>query len=78
MKKKTVFTAAAIVAGNGIGSGVMAIPYFVSKVGVIGGIIAFAAAYTVSALLHLMIAQILFIIAFSLYQTVQIDHIYII
>ena len=60
MKKKTVFTAAAIVAGNGIGSGVMAIPYFVSKVGVTGGIIAFAAAYIVSVLLHLMIAQILF------------------
>jgi len=61
MKKKTVFTAAAIVAGNGIGSGVMAIPYFVSKVGVAGGIIAFAAAYVISVLLHLMIAQILFL-----------------
>ncbi len=59
MKKKTVFTAAAIVAGNGIGSGVMAIPYFVSKAGVTGGVIAFIAAYIISALLHLMIAQIM-------------------
>lgn len=59
MKKKSVFTAAAIVAGNGIGSGVMAIPYFVSKVGPEGGVIAFAAAYFISVLLHLMIAQIL-------------------
>ena len=59
MKKKTVFTAAAIVAGNGIGSGVMAIPYFVSKVGLAGGVIAFLTAYIISALLHLMIAQIM-------------------
>ncbi|MBQ6105936.1 MAG: hypothetical protein IJL03_08335 [Lachnospiraceae bacterium] len=59
MKKKSVFTASAIVAGNGIGSGVMAIPYFVSKTGVLGGVIAFAAAYVTSVLLHLMIAQIL-------------------
>ena len=59
MKKKTVFTAAAIVAGNGIGSGVMAIPYFVSKVGVLGGAIAFLTAYIISVLLHLMIARIM-------------------
>jgi amino acid permease len=59
MKKKSVFTAAAIVAGNGIGSGVMAIPYFIDKAGVTGGLSAFAAAYLVSVCLHLMIAQIL-------------------
>ena len=59
MKKKTVFTAAAIVAGNGIGSGVMAIPYFVSKTGAVGGVIAFLTAYLISVLLHLMIAQIM-------------------
>lgn len=59
MKKKTVFTAAAIVAGNGIGSGVMAIPYFVSKTGAVGGAIAFLTAYLISVLLHLMIAQIM-------------------
>ena len=60
MKKNgSVFTAAAIVAGNGIGSGVMAIPYFVSRVGAVSGIMAFLAAYVVSVLLHLMIAQIM-------------------
>lgn len=58
-KRASVFTAASIVAGNGIGSGVMAIPYFISKVGVAGGLLAFAAAYITSVLLHLMIAQIL-------------------
>ena len=59
MKKKSVFTAAAIVAGNGIGSGVMAIPYFFNKAGIVGGFSAFAASYLVSVCLHLMIAQIL-------------------
>lgn len=60
MKKKSVFAASAIVAGNGIGSGVMAIPYFVSKAGWINGIVAFALAYIISVFLHLMIAQIMF------------------
>ncbi len=59
MKKRSVFSASAIIAGNGIGSGVMAIPYFISKTGILGGVIAFLSAYLISALLHLMIAQIL-------------------
>ncbi|MCR4654865.1 MAG: hypothetical protein K5770_01325, partial [Lachnospiraceae bacterium] len=59
MKKKSVFSASAVVAGNGIGSGVMAIPYFISKTGIVGGSIAFLSAYLISVLLHLMIAQIL-------------------
>ena len=59
MRKRSVFSAAAIVAGNGIGSGVMAIPYFVSKAGVAGGVFSFLLAYLISVLLHLMIAQIL-------------------
>lgn len=59
--KKSVFGAAAIVAGNGIGSGVMAIPYFVSRTGILGGIIAFLASYLISVLLHLYIAQILLV-----------------
>lgn len=61
MKKKSVFAAAAIVAGNGIGSGVMAIPYFISKAGVLNGIVAFISAYIISVFLHLMIAQIMFL-----------------
>lgn len=57
--KKSVFSASAIIAGNGIGSGVMAIPYFISRAGIIGGITAFAVSYLVSVLLHLMIAEIM-------------------
>ncbi len=37
----------------------MAIPYFISKIGIPGGIIAFLSAYLISVLMHLMIAQIL-------------------
>ena len=56
-RKRSVFKAAAVVAGNGIGSGVMAIPYYISYAGIAGGVIAFAAAYLVSVLMHLMIAE---------------------
>ena len=45
--RNSTFSAAAIVAGNGIGSGVMAIPYFVSKAGIAGGILAFLFAYAI-------------------------------
>lgn len=57
--KRSVFKAAAVVAGNGIGSGVMAIPYYIVHTGVLGGLSAFAAAYIVSVLMHLMIAEMI-------------------
>ncbi|MBQ7588474.1 MAG: hypothetical protein IJT37_10685 [Lachnospiraceae bacterium] len=53
---RSVYKAAAVVAGNGIGSGVMAIPYYVLHAGTFGGMAAFAAAYIVSMLMHFMIA----------------------
>lgn len=56
-RKRSVFKAAAVVSGNGIGSGVMAIPYYISHTGIAGGVTAFAAAYLVSVLMHLMIAE---------------------
>ena len=40
----SVIQAACIVAGNGIGSGVMAIPYFVMRAGILGGVLAFVLA----------------------------------
>ena len=57
-KKNSVFAAACLVAGNGIGSGVMAIPFFVQKAGILGGVIAFLLSFTVTVLLHLMIAEV--------------------
>lgn len=53
---RSVYKAAAVVAGNGIGSGVMAIPYYVLHAGTFGGMAAFLAAYIVSVLMHFMIA----------------------
>lgn len=58
-RRNAVFKAASVVAGNGIGSGVMAIPYYVVHTGVLGGVLAFAAAYIVSVLMHLMIAEMI-------------------
>lgn len=58
-KSKSVFEAGSIVAGSGIGSGVMTIPYFVEHSGLVGGLSAFALAYIVSVVLHLMIAEIM-------------------
>ena len=58
-KRKSVFGASSIVAGSGIGSGVMTIPYFVEHSGIIGGLVAFTTAYIVSVILHLMIAEIM-------------------
>ncbi len=55
-RNRSVYKAAAVVAGNGIGSGVMAIPYYVLHAGTVGGIAAFAVAYIVSVLMHFMIA----------------------
>ena len=57
--KKRILPAAAVVAGNGIGSGVMAIPYYIEHAGAAGGVTAFAAAYIVSVLMHLMIAEMI-------------------
>ena len=55
----SMIQAACIVAGNGIGSGVMAIPYFVMRAGILGGVLAFVLAYIVSVLMHLMIAELM-------------------
>ena len=55
----SMIQAACIVAGNGIGSGVMAIPYFVMHAGILGGVLAFVLAYIVSVLMHLMIAELM-------------------
>lgn len=58
-RKISTFEASSIIAGNGIGSGIMAIPFFIYNAGIVNGIIAFILAYIVSVLLHFMIAEIL-------------------
>jgi len=56
-KDLTFFEATSIVAGYGIGGGVMAVPYLASTNGVATTALIFVVAFAVSVLLHLMIAE---------------------
>ncbi len=57
-KELTFFEATSIVAGCGIGGGVMAVPYLASTNGIATTALVFAVAFAVSVLLHLMIAEV--------------------
>ncbi len=57
-KRLTLFEASSIVAGYGIGAGIMAVPYLVSKNGILSSVFVLLLAYGVSVLLHLMIAEL--------------------
>ncbi|HNV34293.1 MAG TPA: aromatic amino acid transport family protein [Bacillota bacterium] len=56
-KSITDFEAVAIVAGNGIGAGVMAVPYLASKVGLVPLAIVALVAFASALLLHLMVLE---------------------
>jgi amino acid permease len=58
IKKLTLFEAASIVAGLGVGGGVMAVPYLASLNGYFTFIAVMLLSYLLSILLHLMIAEI--------------------
>ena len=47
-----------LVAGAGIGTGILTIPYAISKIGVFGTLVALALAYAVSAVMYLIIADL--------------------
>lgn len=57
-KQLTVWEAACIITGYGIGGGVLAIPYMVSKNGLVISAVILVAAYAASWLLHMMIAEL--------------------
>ena len=56
-KALTTTEGAAMIAGTGIGSGVMAIPYLVKSAGAVGGLLAFAAAFALSVFMHCLTAD---------------------
>ncbi|MBN2050517.1 MAG: hypothetical protein JW760_08750 [Spirochaetales bacterium] len=56
-KQLTLFEAAGIVAGYGIGGGVMAVPFLAARTGIFPAIGIILVCYAASALLHLMIAE---------------------
>ena len=57
LKKLTTFEAACIIAGNGIGGGVMAVPYLASKAGVAPLLLTAAIGLAAALILHLMILE---------------------
>lgn len=56
-KTLTTIEGAAMIAGTGIGSGVMAIPYLVKSAGAVGGLSAFIAAFLLSVFMHDLVAD---------------------
>ncbi|MEG1520493.1 MAG: aromatic amino acid transport family protein [Clostridia bacterium] len=57
-KKLSLFEGMCIITGYGIGSGVLLLPYYIAKVGFWYSMCIMAVAFIVSALLHLMIADL--------------------
>ncbi len=56
-RKLSLFEAASVVAGLGVGGGIMAVPYLASVNGIVTIIVILAVAYGLSLLLHLMITE---------------------
>ena len=57
-KKLTFTESLMLVAGAGIGTGILTIPYAVSKIGIFGTLLALGAAYAVSLVMYFMIAEL--------------------
>ncbi len=57
-KKLTFIESLMLVAGAGIGTGILTIPYAINQIGVWGTVIALAFAYAVSAFMYLIIADL--------------------
>ena len=57
-KKLTFIESMMLVAGAGIGTGILTIPYAIDKIGVFGTVTALLAAYAVSAFMYLIIADL--------------------
>ena len=57
-KKLSTLEATCLVAGAGIGGGVMAVPYLAQKAGLVSSIIIAVIAYAVTLVLHIMVAEL--------------------
>ena len=57
-KELTVWEAACIITGYGVGGGVMAMPYIAAKNGLVVAFIVLVLAFAASWLLHMMIAEV--------------------
>ena len=59
MKKESIsnFEGMMIIAGSGMGTGILTLPYAINKIGILGTLIAFVIAYLVSLVMYLMICE---------------------
>ncbi len=57
-KKISTWEAVMLIAGSGLGTGILAIPYAASKTGLLGIITAVVAAFVASALMHLLVVDL--------------------
>ena len=57
-KKLTFIESLMLVAGAGIGTGILTIPYAINKIGVFGTLVALIVAYGVSLALYVIIADL--------------------
>ncbi len=78
MKKNllTQWEATSLMVGAGVGAGIMAVPYLAESVGLVGLAIILPIAWAASALIHLMLAEVLFRTGRDL-QIVELMHIYV-
>jgi len=78
MKKKllTQWEATSLMVGAGVGAGIMAVPYLAESVGLVGLAIILPIAWAASALIHLMLAEVLYRTGRDL-QIVELMHIYV-
>ncbi len=59
MKKHlSVWQAACIITGYGVGSGIMTLPYLVSRTGILWGLVLLAAAFFFAYVMHMMLAEL--------------------
>jgi len=56
----TVWEATSLMVGAGVGAGIMAVPYLAQRVGLLGLAVILPVAWAASALVHLMLAEVLF------------------
>ena len=57
-KKLTFIESLMLVAGAGIGTGILTIPYAIAQIGLLGTLTALAVAYIASAFIYLIIADL--------------------
>ena len=72
----TRWEATSLMVGAGVGTGIMAVPYLAARVGLMGLAIVLPIAWAASALVHLMLAEVLFRTGRDL-QIVELMRIYV-